>query len=249
MPGCPCPGPGRDAAPFALCVPAGRRGQSQSPPPRPRPLPGGSWGCCAARPPERGRFPFLRQLCEEGYLFRQPQGKPFGQTVSFKQFTSLVFKQTPTRPLGLVAGRGRPFLLLAHHRALRPPPGGPRPGLLLRSDLGRNSLGDHWWAVALARGLRVQAMGGLSGARTGWALDRASCSLPAGLGRSSWCPGLCIFLISLAKLKEEPQRLCSQRGVNDPPSESINTHQCLPAFDHWLSHRGFFLRDSDNGGP
>lgn len=66
-----------------------------------------------AAQPARGRFHFPWQPCGAGCLFEQPQRKPFGQRLVSNQFTSLVFKQTPTQNPCLVPGKG----------AASPPPG------------------------------------------------------------------------------------------------------------------------------
>lgn len=89
--------------PSCLCVRAGRKGCSQEPPaPRRRRLQG--------LPAARGRFHFLRR---QAICLDNPKGNHLAKLLVSKQFTSLVFKQTPTRALCLVPGRGRPLLLRA----------------------------------------------------------------------------------------------------------------------------------------
>lgn len=105
-----------------------------------------------AAPPARGRFHFPRQPRGAGCLFEQPQRKPFGQLLVSNQFTSLVFKQTPTQNPCLVPGKG----------VASPPPGPaqcPTPtqgarGQGCRSDLAADSPGGPLGAGASASGPR-----------------------------------------------------------------------------------------------
>lgn len=69
---------------------------------------------------------------EAAYLFKEPQGKPFGQTVKFLNcLLPWCLNKLPPRLPGRSQEGGRPLFLVAGHSAPRPSPGDPRPGLPL----------------------------------------------------------------------------------------------------------------------
>lgn len=136
-------------------------------------------------------FTFLGSA-EAAYLFKEPQGKPFGQTVKFLNcLLPWCLNKLPPRLPGRSQEGGRPLFLLARHSAPCPSPGGPRPGLLLRpcykspwgSPVG-SSLGQRAWAPASGRaGLALATRCPRLPARHG--LLRPAGGRAGGLGRGS----------------------------------------------------------------
>ena len=79
---------------------------------------GGSRDCC---PDGKGSFHFLRQCRGAGYLFKQPQRKPFGQTVKFlNSLLPWCLNKVLPRPCVWSQGGGWPLFLLGRPSALHP---------------------------------------------------------------------------------------------------------------------------------
>lgn len=143
LPGRPCPdlrpapGPEAESLPSCPeCVHGERKGRGPEPTEE---APGTAAG--------RGEgFTFLGSA-EEAYLFKEPQGEPFGQTVKFLNcLLPWCLNKLQSWLPGQSQEGGRPLFLMARHDALLPSPGGLRPGLPL--DLAINHLGGHLWAAA-----------------------------------------------------------------------------------------------------
>lgn len=114
---------------LGVCVQGGR-GAVRSPPKEEAPG-------TAAQPGREG-FTFLGSPVRPAICLDNPKESHLAKLLVSKQFTSLVFKQTPTQASRLVPGRGSAPPPYDRHRALHPPPGGPRPGCC--SDLAADNL-------------------------------------------------------------------------------------------------------------
>ena len=220
-----------------------------------KPARGGSRDRC---PASKGSFHFLRQCRGAGYLFKQPQRKPFGQTVKFLN-SLLPWCLNKALPKPCVWSWGRGLASLPAGPAQRPAPT-PRPAATCASP-------QTTLEVAPVSVCRPRVPGPLCGLLSaaapptwpGTACPTSPCwALPAQTFRLTvarpWLsprgPGLCVFFFLQSSTKNLKGSVT--QGVSEDPQTWFGVSQHLgfiPAFNYCLSHRDLILRNTDDGAP
>ena len=216
---------------------------------------GGSRDLCPAR---REGFTFSGSSVGQAICLNNPRGNHLAKLLVSKQFTSLVFKQTPAQALCLVPGRGLASLLPGPAQRPAPTPGDPTPGC--RSHLPTNNPGGCPDEHLPTKGPRpVVLPSQLPPLAWPWmACPTPLCWAPPAqtfrqTGQAvalSW--GSCSLHFCRQSSNKNLKGSAAQGNRRHPPApalESINTYRFIPAFNYCLSHRDLILMNADNGVP